>query len=127
MDNLRTPLANVKGLGSAKEGVSHWWHQRMTALVLVPLVLWFCFAVASLPSASYESVLAWIQSPLVAVLLILTIASTFYHAQLGLQVIIEDYVPTRWKRTTTIIVVNFLCLFFALIGVFAVLKIALRT
>lgn len=127
MDNLRTPLAGVKGLGSAKEGVSHWWGQKMTALLLVPLVLWFCFALASLPGANYESVVAWVQSPVTAVLLILTIGATFYHAQLGLQVIIEDYMPSHGARMTTIIIVNFLCLLFALIGSYAVLKIAFGT
>ena len=127
MDHLRTPLARVKGLGSAKEGVSHWWGQKWTSLILVPLVLWFCFALASLPAANYEAVVAWIQSPVRAVLLILIIGATFYHAQLGLQVIIEDYVPSHGARMTAIIIVNFLNLLFALIGIYAVLKIAFGT
>lgn len=125
MKELRTPLSRAKGLGSAKEGVGHWWRQRMTSLLLLPLILWLGFAVAWLPQADYASMVAWIASPAVTVGLVLLIVATFYHAQLGLQVIIEDYVANHWQRTAAIIVVGFLCLLFAVIGVIAVLKIAL--
>jgi succinate dehydrogenase / fumarate reductase membrane anchor subunit len=125
MNDLRTPLAKAKGLGSAKEGISHWWRQRLTALLLLPLTLWFGFAVASIPEASHASLTAWISSPMVTVALVLLILTVFYHAQLGLQVIIEDYVSTHWRRTSAIILVSFLCLLLAVIGVIAVLRIAL--
>ena len=125
MNDLRTPLALAKGLGTAKEGVGHWWTQRLSSLLLIPLVLWFGFAVASLPQASHAELAAWISSPPVTVALVLLILTVFYHAQQGLQVVIEDYVSTHWQRTAAIIVVSFLCLLLAVIGVIAVLRIAL--
>ena len=123
MDNLSTPLSRVKGLGSAKDGTTHFWRQRLTALILIPLVLWFGFSVASMP-VDHATLVGWIQQPAVAIGLILLILSTFYHAQLGLQIVIEDYVSTHSTRTASIIIVNFLCLLFAIIGVVAVLKIS---
>ena len=125
MNDLRTPLARAKGLGSAKEGVGHWWSQRLSSLLMIPLVLWFGFSLAALPQASHAELVGWISSPPVAVALILLILTVFYHAQQGLQVVIEDYVSTHWQRTTAIIAVKFLCLLLAVIGVIAVLRIAL--
>ena len=124
MDNLSTPLSRVKGLGSAKEGTTHFWHQRLTALILIPLVLWFGFSIASMP-VEHARLTSWVQHPAVAIALILLILSTFYHAQLGLQIVIEDYVSTHSTRTVSIILSNFMCLLFAIIGVVAVLKISL--
>ncbi len=123
MDNLSTPLSKVKGLGSAKEGTGHFWHQRLTALILIPLVLWFAFSIASMP-IDHATLTTWIRQPTVAIALILLILATFYHAQLGIQIVIEDYVSTHSTRTVSIILVNFLCLLFAIIGVVAVLKIS---
>jgi len=123
MDNLSTPLSRVKGLGSAKDGTTHFWRQRLTALILIPLVLWFGFSVASMP-VDHATLVGWIQQPAVAIGLILLILSTFYHAQLGLQIVIEDYVSTHSTRTASIIIVNFMCLLFTIIGVVAVLKIS---
>ena len=122
MSDLRTPLARVKGLGSAKDGTSHFWHQRLTALALIPLVLWFCFGLASLPT-DFETLTAYIGQPAVAVGLILLIVMVFYHAQLGLQVVLEDYVASHAKRTVAIIASGFLSLVFAVIGIVSVLKI----
>ena len=124
MSELRTPLSQVKGLGSAKEGTTHFWRQRLTALVLIPLVLWFGFGLAAMP-VDYPTLIATIQSPVVYIGLILLIIATFYHAQLGLQIIIEDYVSSHSTRMISIILVNFLCLLLGIIGVVAVLKIAL--
>ena len=124
MNNLNTPLSRVKGLGSAKEGTTHFWHQRLTALILIPLVLWFGFSIAAMP-VDHGTLTAWVAHPGVAIALILLILASFYHAQLGLQVIIEDYVSTHSIRIVSIILTNFLCLFFAIIGVVAVLKITL--
>jgi succinate dehydrogenase / fumarate reductase membrane anchor subunit len=126
MDPFRTPLSTVKGLGSTGEGTTHFWRQRLTALVLTPLLLWFCFSLAAMP-VSHATLVAWVAQPAVAVALILLIFANFYHAQLGLQVVIEDYVSTHSTRTIGIIVMTFLCLMFGLIGVFAVLKIAVGT
>ncbi|MCB1859376.1 MAG: succinate dehydrogenase, hydrophobic membrane anchor protein [Gammaproteobacteria bacterium] len=125
MNDLRTPLSRAKGLGSAKEGVSHWWRQRLTSLLMLPLILWLTFSFASLPQADHATLSGWVGSPMVSIGLILLIAAVFYHTQLGLQVIIEDYVPAHGWRTAAIIGVGFFCLLFAVIGVIAVLKIAL--
>ena len=123
MADLRTPLARVKGLGSAKDGTHHFWHQRLTALLLVPLALWIGFGIAALPPG-YDELHAWIGQPLVTVGLVLLIATTFYHAQLGLQVVIEDYVSSHARRTVVLLLSNLLCLLFGIVGVVSVLKIA---
>lgn len=124
MDNFSTPLSKVKGLGSAKEGTTHFWHQRLTALVLIPLVLWFGFSIAAMP-VDHATLSDWVAHPVVTIALILLVLATFYHSQLGLQIIIEDYVSTHSIRTASIILVNFLCLLFAIIGVVSILKISL--
>ena len=123
MSDLSTPLSKVKGLGSAKEGTTHFWRQRMTALILIPLVLWIAFSLAALP-LDHATLVSWIQQPLVSIALVLLIVSTFYHAQLGLQVVIEDYVSSHSLRTLILLGSNFLCLLFGIVGVISVLKIA---
>ncbi len=123
--SLRSPLGRVRGLGSAKEGVAHWWAQRVTALALVPLTLWFVVAVISLAGADHARTTAWIASPVPAMLLILLIAATFYHAVLGLQVVIEDYVHPEWLRIVLILFVKAAAIVLAAAAIFAVLKIAL--
>ncbi len=89
---LRTPIAQIRGLGSAKDGVGHWKMQRLTAIANVILVSWFLISAISLAGASYEETRAWLASPLSASLMLLLIASAFYHTKLGVQVVIEDYV-----------------------------------
>ncbi len=125
--SLKTPLARARGLGTAKKGVSHWWWQRLTAVALVPLSLWFIGSIVTMTmqSSDYTSVVAWIQSPLVAVLLIVLIAALFYHTQLGLQVVIEDYVHSEWVKITALIAAQFLLILLGLSATIAVLKIAL--
>ncbi len=125
--SLRTPLARAKGLGAAKEGVTHWWRQRLTALALVPLTLWFCFALAALGDAGYESVRAWVAAPLNAVLLLVSIPATLYHGYLGLQVIIEDYVGDHAWRTGLIVASGFAAFLLSAGAMFAVLRLALET
>ena len=92
MSHLRTPLSQVKGLGSAKEGTGHFWVQRLTAIGLVPLVLWLSFSIAALPGMDYVSIREWISSPFTSIMLILFLIAGFYHAKLGLQTVIEDYI-----------------------------------
>ena len=123
MKDLRTPLSRVKGLGSAREGTSHFWHQRLTALLLIPLVLWVGFSIAALP-ADHATLVDWVQNPLVTVALVLLVMAVFYHAQLGLQVVIEDYVSSHGRRTLVLLTSNLLCLLFGTIGVISVLKIS---
>jgi succinate dehydrogenase / fumarate reductase membrane anchor subunit len=123
MSDLSTPLARVKGLGSARDGTSHFWHQRLTALLLIPLVLWIGFGIAALP-VEYGALLSWVRQPLVTVALVLLLIAVFYHAQLGMQVIIEDYIASHARRTMVLLLSNLLCLFFGTVGVVSVLKIA---
>jgi len=123
MGDLRSPLARVKGMGSAHDGTSHFWHQRLTSLLLVPLVLWIGFSLAALPM-DHDALVTWIRQPLVTVGLVLLIVAVFYHAQLGLQVVIEDYISSHARRTVVLLVSNLLCLLYGTIGVVSVLKIA---
>jgi succinate dehydrogenase / fumarate reductase membrane anchor subunit len=121
---MRGDLGKVRGLGSAKEGVAHWWAQRVTAVALVPLVLWFVASVASLAGADLAAVRAWIASPVSAVLLVVMIAAVFHHAQLGLQVVIEDYVHSEGCKVAGIMVVKFAAILLGAAAIFSVLKIA---
>jgi succinate dehydrogenase / fumarate reductase membrane anchor subunit len=123
MSDFRTPLAKVKGLGSAKEGTTHFWRQRLTALLLIPLVLWIGFSLAALP-VDHATLVGWIQQPWVSVALVLLVMVTFYHAQLGLQVVIEDYVSAHARRTVILLLSNLSCLLLGTIGVISVLKIS---
>ena len=121
--NLRSPLAHARGLGSAKDGTEHWWSQRLTAIALVPLTVWFVFGVIRHLGADYTAFHAWIKSPFSAVMMILTAAVTFHHAQAGLQVVIEDYVHVEWQKLALLIAVKFLSFALALACVLAVAKI----
>jgi succinate dehydrogenase / fumarate reductase membrane anchor subunit len=123
MPDFRTPLSRVKGLGSAREGTGHFWHQRLTALLLIPLVLWIGFCITALP-ADYATLAGWVKQPAVTVALVLLIIAVFYHAQLGLQVVIEDYVASHARRTLILLISNLLCLLFGTVGVISVLKIS---
>lgn len=125
MNDLRTPLAKVRGLGTAKDGTHHFWMQRVTSLALLPLVLWFGLSIASLPNASYESVVLWLDSPFNVAMLVSFLIAGFYHGALGMQVIIEDYISEEWIRIAGIIAVQLISFFLAALGVYAALKIAL--
>ena len=108
--SLRTPLGRVRGLGSAKEGTQHWWHQRVTALALVLLSGWFVISLILMTGASYEEVRAWIGHQVVTGLLLLTIGFTFYHLKLGLQVVIEDYVHSEMIKVGSLMLMSATCL-----------------
>jgi len=123
--SLKTQLAVVRGLGSAKNGTHHWWGQRVTAVALVPLTLWFVYSVIMLTGAGYAEVAGWLASPLNTVLMLLLIAATFHHVQLGLQVVIEDYIHTEITKLTTLLFVKFASVALAVASAYAVLKIAL--
>jgi succinate dehydrogenase / fumarate reductase membrane anchor subunit len=123
---MRSPLGRAIGLGSAKEGVAHWWAQRVTALALVPLTLWLAIAMIGLVGADHAAFVAWVRSPMPAVLLILLLVATFYHTALGLQVVIEDYVHGEALRLGSLIIMRLLCILFAVRGILAVLQMALR-
>jgi succinate dehydrogenase / fumarate reductase membrane anchor subunit len=123
MDDRRTPLARARGLGSAKDGVGHWWAQRLTAIALIPLVVWFAISLVMLSGADYTVVRAWIGSPLVMMLLILTIGVGLHHGQLGLQVVIEDYVGNDGWKLALIVIVKFIAVLFGLGAIVAILRI----
>lgn len=124
-DTLRTPLKNVRGLGSAQSGVRHWWLQRITAVALVPLSLWLLWLCAGLVHADYATVRAAIGQPVHAVLLVALVVSLFWHGALGLQVVIEDYIHTRWQEVVLQILVRFGAFLAAVACIFAIARIAL--
>lgn len=124
---MRSPLGRAVGLGSAKEGVEHWWVQRVTAVALVPLALWFVAATIRFMGADIAAVQDWLGHPLPAILMVLVLIATFYHAALGLQVVIEDYVPGELARIGLIVAVRLACVALAVAGIFAVLVLALGT
>ncbi len=121
----RSPLARVRGLGPAREGVAHWWAQRVTAVALVPLLLWFVASLCVMTGASQQEVRAWIADPVVSVLLVLLTVAGFHHAQLGLQVVLEDYVHTEWLKIASTILTKFAAVVLAVMVIFSVVRIAL--
>lgn len=123
---IKTPMARALGLGSAKSGTEHWWMQRVTAVALVPLILWFVVALLGLDDMGRATVTAWIARPLNAVLLLLLVVSGLYHSFLGTQVVIEDYMKGA-VRVVTLLLVRFLHAAVAVAAVFAILKIAFGT
>ena len=123
MDDRRTPLARARGLGSAKDGVHHWWVQRLTAIALIPLVVWFAISLVMLSGADYGMARSWIGSPMVMVLLILTICIGLHHGQLGIQVVIEDYVHNEGVKLALIVAVKFIAVFFGLAAIVATMRI----
>ncbi len=123
---FRTPLNQVRGLGSAKDGTHHWWLQRLTALALIPLGIWLIASILTLVGADYATANAWLGSPLYITLAIATIVALFFHAQLGMQVVIEDYVHNEGLRLLALVVVKLGSAMLGLTCVVAVLIIALK-
>ena len=119
---LRTPIAQTRGLGSAKEGVGHWKMQRLTAVANIILVIWFLISAVSLAGATYEETRAWLASPVTASLMVMLIISAFYHAKLGVQVVIEDYVHHEGIKLASLLAVTLLCVALGVACVVAVLK-----
>jgi succinate dehydrogenase / fumarate reductase membrane anchor subunit len=118
----RTPLARARGLGSAKAGVHHWWAQRLTAIALIPLVVWFAICLVMLTGMEFNSVRAWIGAPLNMLMLILTIGIGLHHAQLGLQVVWEDYTEGA-IRVVMIVFTKFVAVLFGLGAIVSILRI----
>jgi succinate dehydrogenase / fumarate reductase membrane anchor subunit len=125
IDMLRSPLGRARGLGSARAGSRHWWAQRLTALALVPLTLWFIFSVIHLAGASHQAVIDWLSTPLTLGLMLALIVATFHHLQLGVQVVIEDYVHDERVKIGAVLAVKALCVLLALVCIVSVLKIGL--
>lgn len=123
--SLKSDLGRVKGLGAAKEGAHHWRLQRMTAIALVPLALWFVLSLLCVFNASHAEVVAWISAPHVTVLLLALSIVLFWHLQLGLQVVIEDYVHTAWTQIALQILLRTGAGLGALLAIVSILKISL--
>ena len=122
--SLKTPLKRVRGLGSAKAGLHHWWAQRLTAIALVPLSIWFVVSLLRMSGEGYFAAVEWIRQPLVASLFLALILAGFYHAALGVQVVIEDYIHTKGTKFGLIILSKGLIYFLAIVASISVLKIA---
>ncbi|MDE2196617.1 MAG: succinate dehydrogenase, hydrophobic membrane anchor protein [Gammaproteobacteria bacterium] len=122
--SFRNPLGRARGLGSANEGTGHWMAQRISAVALIPLTLWFTVSMLHMTRAGYPAVSHWLHTPWVAVLLVLLVGSTFYHACLGLQVVIEDYVHDTWLKMSMLMLIRFAGILCAATGIFVVLRAA---
>jgi succinate dehydrogenase / fumarate reductase membrane anchor subunit len=119
---MRSALGRALGLGSAKEGVEQWWLERLTAIALVPLTVWFAASIVVHMSADYATTIAWLQTPLATTLMVLLLATLFWHTALGLQVVIEDYVHSGLKLPL-LIAIRFGCFVLGVAGILAVLRI----
>lgn len=117
---FRTPLSIARGHGSAKDGTHHWWMQRVTAVAMIPLSLWLIFSLMKLSMGSLGSVTEWLQSPLRALLLTAFLAAMTFHAKLGVQVIIEDYVHKPFGKYSLLLINT---LGFSLLFIMAVMAI----
>ena len=121
---MRSPLGRAGGLGSAREGVEHWWMQRVTAAALIPLTLWFAVSLIALTGSDYNAFIAWLKAPFVAILLVLLLIALFHHMALGLQVVVEDYVHSDRAKIPTVVAIRCACFALAVVGIFATLRIA---
>ena len=121
---LRSDLGRVRGLGSAKDGTSHWWAQRVTAVALVPLSIWFVFSVVNLVGVDKDGFKVWLNGPGSFVLMTLFLIALFYHMQLGLQVVIEDYVHNERNKVTSFVLNKLLGVFLVVASITALMRIA---
>ena len=127
MKSLRSPMSRVLGLGSAKEGTGHWWTQRVTAVGVLLLGVWFLLSLQLLPGLAYGDIAAWLARPWNAVLMLLLIATVTVHSDLGLQVIIEDYVHQPFLRTVSLVATRFVHVLLGAAAAFSVLRVAFGT
>jgi succinate dehydrogenase / fumarate reductase, membrane anchor subunit len=122
--SLRSPMGRVEGLGSAKDGTAHWWAQRVSAVALIPLTLWFMFSLLALPAFDYATVRAWLSFPLSGFLAVLLVAVLTYHSYLGTIEIVEDYVHSAGMKTFTLLLLRFLYVLVGGASIFAILRVA---
>lgn len=122
--SLRSPLGRVLGAGAARDGVRHWWQQRLTSIALVPLTVWFALSLLMLPSLGHATLINWMSQSSTALLLILLVLVGAWHSQLGVRVVVEDYVHGTGARTLSLVLIGFAHVLLAAAGVFAVLKVA---
>lgn len=122
---IKTPAARARGLGAAHEGVTHWWHARVTAVAATPLMLWLVWSVIHMQGWAHADFTLWLAQPVNAVLMVLSVITVFYHAALGAQVIIEDYVHHEGFKIAKLIGMQLFFLTAAVACVFSIFKIAL--
>jgi len=121
--SLRSPLSRVLGLGSAKDGTAHWWAQRVTAVALVPLALWFVFSLLTLPDFEYETVRTWLSVPITGFLALLLVGVMSYHSYLGTIVIVEDYVISSGMKVLSLMILRFLYVLAGGAAMFAIFRV----
>jgi len=122
--SLRSPMGRVLGLGSAKDGTAHWWAQRVSAVALIPLTLWFAISLLALPSLDYGTVRVWLSVPLSSLLAVLLVAVLTYHSYLGITVVVEDYVHSVGNKLLSLLLLRFLHVIVGGAGIFAILRVA---
>ena len=122
---LRSDLGRVRGLGSAKEGVHHWWAQRVSAIALIPLSLWFVASIVCLTGADRAAAIQWLGSPVTLGLMSLFLIALVYHAVLGLQVIVEDYIHGKAAKLVLLLLIQFAGIGLVAAGIIALLLIAM--
>jgi succinate dehydrogenase / fumarate reductase membrane anchor subunit len=122
---MRSPLGRARGLGSAREGAEHWWMQRVTAAALIPLTLWFVVSLIALTGSDYNAFIAWLKRPFVAILMVLLLIALFHHMELGLRVIVEDYLHSDRAKIPTVVTIRLICFALVVDGIFATVRIAL--
>jgi succinate dehydrogenase / fumarate reductase membrane anchor subunit len=121
---LKTPLGRVRGLGSARQGATHWWHERLTSVASLLLLVWFFVSLLRLPDFQYQTMREWLSAPLAAVPILLLIVTVFWHLAAGLRVVAEDYVHAEGSKLFWLVLINFASLFGAGLCLFAVAKLA---
>ncbi len=125
IDLMRSQLGRARGLGAAHAGSADWWTQRVISLALVPLTLWFIWSAIHLIGEPRDAMIAWLSAPLPLVLMLTLIVATFHHLNLGLQVVLEDYVHTEAVKLGCVLLMKAACLLLALVCIVSVLKIGL--
>jgi len=123
-DSYDTPLKKAKGLGSAHEGTHHWMMQKVTAIIITPLIVWLIWSIIGLQGASYDEFRFWLAQPANAVLMIMLIVSVLYHSMLGLQVVTEDYISSEWFKLMKLIGQKIFIMTLGVLCIFSILKIA---
>lgn len=123
-NDMRTPLAKVRGLGSAREGTGHFWRQRLTGIANVPLTLFFVGLIVALNGASFEQTRAVLANPFVTLILALMLISALIHMRIGMQVIIEDYVHGEGAKLACLILNTFFTVAVGAMALFALLKLS---